>query len=169
MALVVSQQQNGWSLEELYYMIDKEMKHHNDVDDVTTRRDACKFLISVPLAFLNIQGTAIKLAPSESLPLFSAGIPACWYLYYNGGDFKEIGRIIGTYLRQMEPLVQSSHHEGIAANLTSQSYQLASMLSVEREDYNTAIAQANHAIDYAQLTTDPNVHAAAIMRKVTIL
>jgi tetratricopeptide (TPR) repeat protein len=90
-------------------------------------------------------------------------------MYYTGGNIYEIKQTIAIYIAQLETMKLASHQQPGAAHLTSQAYQLAAMISLENEDYPTALAQANHAIDYAQAASDPNIIVAAISRKATVL
>ncbi len=111
----------------------------------------------------------ISISIEEFLSHCEASVQTCWQLYYNGGSLPELHKKTTTYITQLDPLVNTSVHQATAASLASQTYQLASMVSLENEDYSAALSQANHAVEYAQLTHDPNMEVAALMRKVTVL
>lgn len=172
-ALILAQRMHGWSLDDLHARIHQEMRNYDMSRSDLTRRDAIELLIKLPLAVLGtsaLHATSFDtISATEALPLLTAGIAACWKLYYSGGNVQEIQQTITVYIAQLEAMKLSNAQQTAASRLTSQSYQLAAMVSLENEDYTAALTQANHAMDYAQGTKDPDLLAAAILRKATVL
>jgi transcriptional regulator with XRE-family HTH domain/tetratricopeptide (TPR) repeat protein len=167
-ALIISQQANGWSLEELHCMIDQTIPQHKTPNHMS-RKDALKIIAAIPLAFFNVPTFAKELTPNDTFPLFASGISASWKIYYNGGNLSEVQETTNTYLHLLEPLMLSHKPKGVVTDLLSQTYQLASMISLENEDYGNAALQADRSVDYSEGVSDPNIRAAAIMRQITVL
>jgi len=171
MALVLHQQQTQGDVDELSLSVkqalEENVPHMHRGQDVS-RREALKFIVHVPLAIYGLtraSNLSSSLVPEEVLPLYAAGIPACWRFYYEGGQ-SELEHVLPGYLSQLTMLAQiSSKHQKNAASLLSQAHQLKALLVQEHENFGEAIEQCRQAFIYGQLAEDPNLQAMALIRK----
>ncbi len=171
-ALMLHQQQQQWNSNEFHMRIAQALDEwlpemHNDPQ--TSRREVLKLLAGIPLAlygFARVSGQpASVLVPEEVIPLYTAGIPACWRLYYEGGQL-ELEETLPVYRSHLLTLAHiSSNHQKHAAGLLSQTYQLMALLVQDREDFGKAIEYCKQAVLYGQLADDPNLQAMALIRQ----
>ncbi|GHO88032.1 helix-turn-helix domain-containing protein [Dictyobacter formicarum] len=174
LALLLAQQQNGWTLNELEEEVMQEIKRQNtSTGPKITRKQMLSFLIGMPLGVAGLFQSDNNLDTSlteEMLPIYSTAIPACWRSYFTDGNPAEIGKVLPSYVSQLIPLAQkSSKSQKLAAGLVSQIYQLSSMLVLQKEDFRTSLEHCNDAFLYAKIADDPNLQAASLIRKVNTL
>jgi transcriptional regulator with XRE-family HTH domain len=101
----------------------------------------------------------------EVLPFYAAGIPACWRLYYEGGQ-TELERVLPEYLSHLTKLVQepSTFQKNLFA-LLSQAHQLMALVEQGGENFGHAIKHCQHAAFYGGLAEDSNLRAMALIRQ----
>jgi tetratricopeptide (TPR) repeat protein len=172
MALILHQQKHQWGINELEQRVtqaldEKVVDMQND--QYVTRRGALSFIAGIPLAlygFAKISGqSSTSLVPEEVIPLYTAGIPACWRLYYESGQ-SELECVLPTYLSHLTILAQApSKHQKSAAGLLSQSYQLMALIAQRHENFGRAIEHCKQAAMYGQLAGDADLQAMALIRQ----
>jgi transcriptional regulator with XRE-family HTH domain/tetratricopeptide (TPR) repeat protein len=179
-ALLLTQQQYGWTFDELCFMTGQEMRKLHTMTQQQSgkdksRRDAVKeilsFLVGLPIAVTGLTtiGNLAAFPAEEMLPLYITSIPACWRLFFEG-ELSEVERVLGSYLANLTMLVQrDSKHQQVAASLASQAHQLNALLVLQREDFGSSLAQAKQALQYGQLAGDPNLQASSAIRQVDTL
>src|SRR5690348_15382531 len=136
MALLLARQQNQWTFGDLTLRVEAAIRRLDDMEhDTVSRRQALRFLASLPLAFLGFTQTGqSSIALEETMPLYVTGIPACWKLYY-AGEWLEVERVLPTYISHLMPVAQqSTKYQESAASLLSQAHQLGSEIALQRED-----------------------------------
>lgn len=135
-----------------------------------SRRQAIATLISTPAAVFGLTQTASTrlLHPEEILALNTVNVPLMWRLYFEGG-LAEVGRILPGYLAQLSELVKTpSPYQQRAAVLASQAYQLASLLTLQYQNYGTALTYARQAFDYGALVQDAHLQVASLIRQAQV-
>jgi transcriptional regulator with XRE-family HTH domain/tetratricopeptide (TPR) repeat protein len=181
-ALLLARQQYNWSLDELQFRTEQEMKKLDIMTRQTeqmkgnfshSRRDVLRFLIRLPLAMFGLtqseSDAALFLPVEEMIPFYVTGVPACWRCFFTG-EFAEVKRVLPTYISHVTFLAQqSSNYQRTAASLASQTHQLAAALVLQREDFGTSLDHCKQASLYGQLAGDPNVLAGALIRQVDAL
>ncbi|HEU5380331.1 MAG TPA: helix-turn-helix transcriptional regulator [Ktedonobacteraceae bacterium] len=175
MALIMAQQQNHWTVEDLQSHIEQTLR---ELDAMTiekpdqggiSRRQALGFFAGLPIAIMGATqmapSSASSLTPEEVLPLYASGIPACWRLYFAGG-LAEVRRVLPDYITQTVSIVQRSpKYQQVAASLASKAYQLEYLLALQRQDFGNALTQARLAFQYADLADDNNLRLASLVRQ----
>ncbi|QBD81535.1 XRE family transcriptional regulator [Ktedonosporobacter rubrisoli] len=139
-------------------------------DEGVSRRQAIVALISTPAVVFGLTQSASSAAlrPQEALALCEAAIPLSWRLYFEGG-LVEVGQILPGYLSQLMALAQHpSQHQQKAARLTSQANQLSSLLSLQYQNFGTALTYARQAFEYGTLAADPNLQTASLIRQAQV-
>jgi tetratricopeptide (TPR) repeat protein len=135
-----------------------------------SRRQAIAALIGAPAAVFGVTGTAREklLHPEEVVALSTVNIPLTWRLYFEGG-LTEVTRIIPSYLSRLSTLAeQPSPYQQKAAFLASQAYQLASLLTLQYQNYGTALTYARQAFSYGKEVQDPNLQATSLIRQAQV-
>ncbi len=179
-ALLMAQDQYQWTLDELLYNTEREMKRLDDVAQqqgrkAFSRREALIFLAGLPVALLGLRQpedtSSLPFAAEELLPLYITSIPACWRLYYAGPqEWLEVETVLPTYISHLTQLAQqSSKHQKIAASLLSQAHQLGAEITLTREDFNTSLRHCKQAALYAHVASDPNLEVASLIREANTL
>ena len=171
MALVLHQQQHQWELSELEQRVTQaldEMIPETQGTQLFSRRNMLSLLAGMPLAVSHYTGRSHQssplLLPEEVIPLYAAGIPACWRLYYEGGQ-PQLERVLPTYISHLTLLTQNpSRLQRQASGLLSQTYQLMALLAQGHEYFDAAIEHCHQAAFYGQLAGDPNLQAMAFIR-----
>jgi DNA-binding SARP family transcriptional activator/tetratricopeptide (TPR) repeat protein len=171
MALILHQQQSGWNSNELEQrvtqaldsMIPEIQKTHR-----LSRRGILSLIVGMPLAlhgFATIsRQSAPSLVPEEVIPLYAAGIPACWRLYYEGGQI-QLEQVLPYYLSHLTLLTENpSKLQKTAAGLLSQTYQLMALLSQGHEPFEEAIEYCQQAAFYGHYAEDTNLQVMAYIR-----
>ena len=135
-----------------------------------SRRQAIAALIGAPAAVFGVAATTQEtlLHPEEVVALSMVNIPLTWRLYFEGG-LTEVTRILPSYLSRLSKLVeQPSPYQQKAAFLASQAYQLASLLTLQYQNYGTALTYAKQAFDYGREVQDPNLQATSLIRQAQV-
>jgi hypothetical protein len=169
MALVLHQQQHQWDIHELSSRVGQALEGNElRKGQYTSRREALTFIAGVPLALYGFAGSfesSPSLVPEEMIPLYAAGIPACWRLYYEGGH-SELEQTLPTYVNHLTALSHgSSKHLKSAATLLSQAHQLSALLVQRRENFGKAIAHCKQSVLYGGLAEDANLQAMGLIRQ----
>lgn len=140
-----------------------------DQSAVLSRRNVLSFLAGLPVALTGLPSTLDTLAIEELLPLYVAGIPACWKLYYDGG-WQRVRDVLLSYIPHLTTLVQvPSRYQRTVASLLSQAHQLASETTLQEENFGASLAHCKQASIYARLAEDPNIQVAALFRRENTL
>ncbi|HCI78623.1 MAG TPA: hypothetical protein DHW02_02915, partial [Ktedonobacter sp.] len=171
MALTMHQQQHQWDVNELEQKVKdvlEEVHPEAQIQQRMPRSGILGFIARMPVAlysFAKVSGQpAASLVAEEVLPLYAAGIPACWRLYYESGQ-AELERIIPGYLSHLSVLAHvPSTLQKNAAALLSQTHQLTALLEQGHENFGRAIEHCKQAILYGQLAEDLNLQAMALIR-----
>jgi DNA-binding SARP family transcriptional activator len=170
-ALILHQQQSHWDINELEHRVTQaldnmipEIQQHQRV----SRRSILSFIAGMPLALYGFATPARQSSPSllpeEVIPLYAAGIPACWRLYYEGGQL-QLEHVLPHYLSHLTLLTQNpSKLQKSAAGLLSQTYQLMALLTQGREHFEEAIEYCHQAAFYGQFAEDTNLQVMAFIR-----
>ncbi|GAC1463928.1 MAG: hypothetical protein PVS3B1_02610 [Ktedonobacteraceae bacterium] len=135
-----------------------------------SRRRAMAFLISTPATIFQLapRGRATLLHPEEVLALSKVNIPLCWKLYFEGG-FTELEQVLPGYLAQLAALAQNpSRYSQQAAELASQTHQLAYLLALQRQNFGIALKHTRDAGHYGRQAEDINLQVTAIVRQAYI-
>ncbi|GER88921.1 hypothetical protein KDW_30830 [Dictyobacter vulcani] len=168
-ALILHQQQSGWNIHELEQQVTQALD--NIIPEVQkmqlSRRDILRFIVSMPLAlydFTDVSRQSSKLVPQEIIPLYAAGIPACWRLYYEGGQ-TQLEHVLPRYISHLTLLTRNpSKLQKNAAGLLSQAYQLMALLAQSHEHFDDAIEYCQHAAFYGGYAEDANLQVMAYIR-----
>ncbi|HEU5379900.1 MAG TPA: bacterial transcriptional activator domain-containing protein [Ktedonobacteraceae bacterium] len=171
-ALLLHQRDQQWDKEDLFLHVKQALDEWTpelSYNQSLSRREALCFLASMPLAFCHMAKRSgplsASLLPEEVLPLYRAGIPACWHFYYEGGQ-AELERMLPGYLSHLAIFAHTpSSYQKQAAGLLSQMYQLQALLVQEHEDFGEAITYCKKAAFYGQLAEDANLQAMALIRQ----
>jgi DNA-binding SARP family transcriptional activator len=171
MALILHQQQSGWDSNELEQrvtqaldtMIPEIQKTHQ-----LSRRGILSLIVGMPLALYDFatisRQSAPSLVPEEVIPLYAAGIPACWRLYYEGGQI-QLEQVLPYYLSHLTLLTENpSKLQKTAAGLLSQTYQLMALLAQGHEHFEDAIEYCQQAAFYGHYAEDTNLQVMAYIR-----
>ncbi len=119
-----------------------------------------------PLQGLVQMGTVLHT--EEVLSLSSANMPIFWRLYFDG-HLWEVEHLLPDYLSSLSALAeQPSTHQKQAANLASKAHQLACMITLQPQDYASALIHADQALQYAQVAEDSNLRVASLIRKALV-
>jgi DNA-binding XRE family transcriptional regulator/tetratricopeptide (TPR) repeat protein len=119
-----------------------------------------------PLQGLVQMGAALHT--EEVLSLSAANIPILWRLYFDGRLW-EVEHLLPDYLSSLSPLAeQPSIHQKQAANLASKAHQLACMITLQPQDYASALIHADQALQYAQVAEDSSLQVASLIRKALV-
>ncbi len=119
-----------------------------------------------PLQGLVQMGTVLHT--EEVLSLSAANIPIFWRLYFDG-HLSEVEHLLPDYLSSLSALAeQPSIHQKQAANLASKAHQLACMITLQPQDYASALIHADQALQYAQVAEDSNLRVASLIRKALV-
>ena len=168
--LAVAQQIHGCTLNELLFRLEQEMRRLDTMGQQhgVSRRQALEFLAGLPLIIPGLRqagSSQSALHAEEVLPLYSTSIPACWKLYYQG-EWLEVERVLPTYISHLTPLAyRASKHQQSVAGLLSQAHQLASEITIQREDFGASLEHCKQALIYGQMAGDPNLQAGSLIRK----
>src|SRR5438034_882467 len=121
-ALLLARQHYNWSLDELQFRTEQEMKKLDIMTQQTeqkqgnvsrSRRDVLRFLIRMPLAMFGLtqseSDAALFLPVEEMIPLYVTGVPACWRCFF-AGEFAEVKRVLPTYISHLTFLAQQASH-----------------------------------------------------------
>ncbi|MBV9689542.1 MAG: hypothetical protein JO202_07505 [Ktedonobacteraceae bacterium] len=96
----------------------------------------------------------------------ATNIPILWRLYFDG-HHAEIRSILPDYLSPLSALAQQpSHHQKQAAHLASQVHQLAYLLAIQHQDFNTAVWHTSQGFLYGELAEDVSLQTASLIRQV---
>jgi len=171
MALVLHQQQHQWDAAELEQRVMQALEGvlpGMQIKQWMSRRGILSFIAGMPLSlygFAKVSGQpSASLVPEEVIPLYAAGIPACWRLYYESGQ-AELERVIPSYLSHLSVLAHMpSKLQKSAAALLSQTHQLIALLEQGHENFGRAIEHCKQAILYGELAGDMNLQAMALIR-----
>ena len=128
------------------------------------------FLIGIPAAIAgsSLIGSPATLSTQEILPLYAAGLPACWKLYFSGG-WQQVRDVLPSYIAQLTAVVQSpAKDQKVAAGLLSQAHQLAALVSKNEENFGASLAHCKQALTYGKLAEDPNLQVASLLRSSDI-
>jgi transcriptional regulator with XRE-family HTH domain len=175
-ALMVARYQYEWTIDELCFKAEQEMRIFDAMatqqnGERFSRRQALGILAGLPIAFLGLSRTDNTLSlPTEGvISLYVNGIPACWGLYFDG-ELSEVAGVIPEYVSHLTLLVQHpSKYQQTAACLLSQAHQLGYLLELQGQNFKTAQIHANQALEYAELTNDPNLRVASLIRQGNLL
>jgi transcriptional regulator with XRE-family HTH domain/tetratricopeptide (TPR) repeat protein len=172
MALVLHQQRCRWDASELSLRVRQAL--HEKMPEMRkgqpiSRREALRFIAGVPLAVYGFADSSDQptsaLVPEEVIPLYAAGVPACWRLYYEGGQ-AEVEGVLPAYLTHLTTLSHApSKYQRSAAALLSEAHQLSALLAQGREDFGKAIAHCKQAALYGQVAGDANLQAMSLIRQ----
>jgi len=176
-ALALARQIYGCTLAELLCRIEQEMRRLDNMAQEhegkkTPRRQVLIFLASLPIALLGLtKGENASISPidvEEILPLYITSIPACWQLYFVG-MIAEVKRTLPHQLIQLSLLAQEpSRQQKVISSMTSQAYQLDSLLALQSQDFGAALASAKQAFKYGELAEDPNLQTMSLMRQADV-
>jgi transcriptional regulator with XRE-family HTH domain len=135
-----------------------------------SRRQIMTTLLGAPAAVFGItQGAKHALHPEEILLLCSTNIPLAWQLYFEGGLI-EVEPLLHSYLTRLQPLLQhSSTYQKRAAGLASQGYQLASLVTLQHQNFGAAYHYATQGFTYGQQAGDANLQTASLIRQAQVL
>ncbi len=139
-------------------------------DKGISRRQAITTLIGTPVTVFGLtQGIHPELLhPEEVLSLCTIGIPLLWRLYFEGG-LAEVSQTLPAYLTQLTKLAQEpSPYQKRAASLASQGYQLASLLSLQYQNFGTSATYATQASQFADQIEDAHLLTAALIRQAQV-
>ncbi len=155
--------------QELQSMVIDTMKKFETMGQPLSRRETLSFLVGLPAAVagFTLGGSAEVLSVDEVLPLYVTGIPACWKLYYEDG-WQRVREVIPAYITQLTPFVESTKYQKTVACLLSQAHQLASLVTLQEENFGTALTHCEQASMYGQLADDPNLQASSLIRRSNI-
>lgn len=172
-ALMFIWQSHGCSFLELQTQVAKAMDKLEKTTNAPqhSRRDMLKFLAGLPISVASLAFTSNSgfMPVEEVLPLYVTGVPACWKLYYEG-DWQKVREVLPSYISQLTSVAQSaSKSQKTAASLLSQAHQLASIITLEEENFGTSFLHSQQALTYGELAEDPNLQAASLMRRSDIL
>jgi transcriptional regulator with XRE-family HTH domain len=169
--LALAQQVYGCTLNELLFRLEQEMRRLDTMEQQqngVSRRQALQFLAELPLVMLGLRQVGSNqsaLNAVEILPLYTTSIPACWRLYY-GGEWLDVERVLPTYISHLTPLAhEASKYQQSIASLLSQAHQLASEITIQREDFGASLEHCKQALIYGQVAGDPNLQAGSLIRK----
>ncbi len=171
-ALILHQQQHQWDVNELEQRViqaldaaipDMQNSQH------ASRRNVLSFISGMPLALYGYakisDQSSSSLVPEEVIPLYAAGLPACWRLYYEGGQ-PELEDVLPGYLSHLTRLMQTpSKLQKSAAGLLSQTHQLTALIAQGHENFGRAIEHCKQAAFYGQQAADTNLQAMALIRQ----
>ncbi len=135
-----------------------------------SRRQAMTFLISTPATIFRLtpDRQSTLLQPEEVMAVSKVNIPLCWKLYFEGG-FTELAHVLPGYLTQLCALAQNaSRYSRQAASLASQLHQLAYLLSLQSQDFGTALKHTHDAACYGLQAEDVNLRVTAMVREAYI-
>ncbi len=171
MALVLHQQHHQWDVNELERRVTRSLSGVHpemQIRQQMSRNGVLSFIAGMPLAlygFAEVSGqSASSLVPEEIIPLYAAGIPACWRLYYESGQ-AELEHVLPGYLSHLSMLANvPSKLQKNAAALLSQTHQLTALLEQGHENFGRAIEHCKQAVLYGQLAEDVNLQAMALIR-----
>jgi transcriptional regulator with XRE-family HTH domain len=108
------------------------------------------------------------LHEEEIISTSAAHLPILWRLYFDG-HIVEVELVLRDYLSSLSALAeQPSEYQKEAASFASKAHQLACMITLQPQDYTSALVHADQAIQYARIAEDPNVHVAALIRKALV-
>ena len=115
--------------------------------------------------FVAAQPPFVSAISEEFIAKSDATIRYCWQLYYSGGAFL-VEQFLPAFLSQIIPLTQQpSKYQMRLANITSRSYQLTWLLSLQHQDFGQALASTKQSFIYADLAKDPNLLLASLVRE----
>lgn len=135
-----------------------------------SRRQAITTLISAPAVIFGVHpdDNLSLLRVEEILTLCASHIPLCWQLYFEGGR-AELEQVLPNYITRLSTLAcNPSSYQKRAASLLSQTYQLASLLSIHRQDYGAAYAAAQQGLCTGMLADDSNLQVASFIRQALV-
>lgn len=106
-----------------------------------------------------------KLHDEEVLDICKIEIPIWWRLYFEG-HHTEIRQVLPSHLFRLSTLAERpSRYQQLAGNLAAQAHQLAYMLTIQQQDFNTALMHTKQAFQYGAITEDSNLQASALIRE----
>jgi tetratricopeptide (TPR) repeat protein len=76
--------------------------------------------------------------------------------------------VIPSYITALTPLAAFSKHQKVVASLLSQAHQLASLATLQEENFGIALSHCDQASRYGQLADDPNLQASSLIRRSNI-
>lgn len=169
--LTLAQQIYGCTLNELLFRLEQEMRRLDTMgqqQNGVSRRQALEFLAGLPLVILGLRQAGSNqsaLHAEEVLPLYTTSVPACWKLYYQG-EWLEVERVLPTYISHLTPMAyRASKYQQSISGLLSQAHQLASEITIQREDFGASLEHCKQALIYGQMAGDPSLQAGSLIRK----
>lgn len=167
--LAFVQQQEVGSFHEFIQSIEWALESSKEaLQEIYSRRQVIALLIGLSTGLLNHTQTTDDWMAEDVITLCTAGIAACWNLFWEGG-FAEVARALPTYFSQLAPFAQpGGPFQQRAASLLAQAHQIASLLVLEREDFGTALAHCQQALTYGAIIGDPDLQVAALIRQANI-
>ncbi|GAC1510349.1 MAG: hypothetical protein NVS2B12_26720 [Ktedonobacteraceae bacterium] len=146
--------------------------HKNDSEETVdlSRRHALAALLCAPAAIVGVAHNTHSrvLHPNEVVSLCAAAIPLSWRLFFEGGML-EVGRLLPGYLAQLDDLVlHAPAHREQAAALASQGYQLASLLTLQHQNFGAALRHARQAFTYGKQTQNLHLLTSALIRQAQV-
>ena len=104
----------------------------------------------------------------EMLAISATNIPILWRLYFDG-HLSEVEHVLPDYFLPLSALAeQPSLYQKQAASLASKVHQLACMITLQPQDYSSALIHADQAIQYARVAEDPDLQVASLIRKALV-
>lgn len=108
------------------------------------------------------------LHTEEMLSISAANIPVLWRLYFDG-HLSEVENVLSDYLLPLSAMAEhSSIHQKQAAILASKAHQLACIMTLQSQDYTSALIHADHALQYARVAEDSSLQVASLIRKALV-
>ncbi len=167
--LSLAQQQEARLPQEFLQRVVLALESHQAVlQGPYSRRDAITLLASFSAGLLNDMRSTTHWQAEDILTLCSAGVVACWKLFWEG-DFEEVEKALPIYLARLAPLTHAANPcQKRAASLVSQTHQIASLLVLERQAFDLALMHCKQAFFYGDLAEDPQLQVAALIRQANI-
>jgi tetratricopeptide (TPR) repeat protein/DNA-binding Xre family transcriptional regulator len=164
---------SGQDRQEVWYTEQEERLTSSKESDQMDRRQALQALGGLSASLLTPSPFGLThitqfLHNDEVLSLCATQIPICWRLYFDG-HLSTVHRVLPDCLSPLAVLVrQPSPYQTRAASLASQAHQLACMLSLQGQDYGTALIHADQALFCARIAEDVNLQVVSLIRRANI-
>ena len=108
------------------------------------------------------------LHTEETLSISATSIPILWRLYFDG-HLLQVQQVLPDYLSQLSTLAEKpSLYQRQAASLASKVHQLACMMTLQPQDYTSALVHADQAIQYAHIAEEPSLQVTSLIRKALV-
>jgi DNA-binding XRE family transcriptional regulator/tetratricopeptide (TPR) repeat protein len=155
-----------------YSLIGDDMKQFDPAKRETIEKVLKTVRIAAGASLLSpVQGLVqmgTLLHTEEILAVSGTNVPIFWRLYFDG-HLAEVGQALPGYLSQLSSLAEEpSMYQKQAANLASKAHQLACMITLQPQDYASALIHADHALQYARVAEDPGLQVASLIRKALV-